>query len=350
MPEDLINHLVSLLEDEENRILCQAILGIAEAHDVAAFIQECCMTSVHQRVRECLYIGFSIGASFGLRLDDGYRIFLKFSRPSAEEGSIPLETHRAMALTQVHLHQAGFPCPQVIIPPFEFKNTIVSISRYTVLGEQVDAHRPAIRREMARSLAQLINLAEPCSNLEGFAYHDIFRTADLYPPPHNALFDFTPTAAIGRWIDEIVMRAKTTLNAAERHIVLGHSDWSMKNMRLRNGEVVMVYDWDSLCLLDECHHLGTAAATFPTTWDIPVLITPSQAEALAFAEEYETARGKPFSAAEWQRIAAYATYVICYTSRCELCLDPHNENLEGSYRQALQEMQGDFYILPQNVV
>lgn len=43
-----------------------------------------------------------------------------------------------------------------------------------------------------------------------------------------------------------------------------------------------------------------------------------------------------FGTAEWNTIAAAATYAIAYSARCEHSLDPRNSNFpEGSYREAL---------------
>ncbi len=82
-------------------------------------------------------------------------------------------------------------------------------------------------------------------------------------------------------------------------VVVGHADWSVKHFRFRGGEIWVVYDWDSLRLDRETMILGTAAATFPGTWNLHVPSrAPSPEEMRAFVEEYEAARDEPFSGQE----------------------------------------------------
>jgi len=197
---------------------------------------------------------------------------------------------------------------------------------------------------MAEKFAELINLAEPYRELEGFKEIDGYKIKALYPAPHNALFDFSIGGKDAERIDEIAFKSKNIVNSIDKNVVLGHSDWSMKNVRFAGNKINMVYDWDSLCLQDEYHLLGIAAATFTTTWDIPVKITPSQEEAFEFVAEYERAMGKKFSRNELLKISACTTSVMCYTARCELSVDPENVYYEGSYRQTLYEMNGENYL------
>ena len=91
---------------------------------------------------------------------------------------------------------------------------------------------------------------------------------------------------------------------------------------------------------------GEAARGFTMTWHLDVLITPSQDEARAFVEEYETFRGKAFTRDERATIAAAATYALAYSARCEHCIDPRTEGFPpGSPRAALARY-GDRYLAP----
>lgn len=166
----------------------------------------------------------------------------------------------------------------------------------------------------------------------------------LYPIPHNDLFNFDNTSKGAAWIDAIAENAKKRVRDTAGHIVLGHVDWSLKHFRFANNEVVMVYDWDSLKLEDELNVLGIAAATFTTTWDIPVKVTPSQEESYSFVREYEIFRGKKFTHQEMYKISHASTYCMTYVARCEHALDPHYEKYEGSFREALRSMIGDNYL------
>jgi len=146
---------------------------------------------------------------------------------------------------------------------------------------------------------------------------------------------------MAKWIGEIALKKKKLITGIDKNIVLGHCDWSMKNMRFIDENIVMVYDWDSIILQDEYHILATAASTFPMTWDIPVRIVPTQEEAHDFVINYERARGKKFNKTEWIKISACVTYYFCYTARCQVSA---GDIYEGSFIEALSGMCGDNYL------
>ncbi|MCQ6561551.1 hypothetical protein [Paenibacillus mendelii] len=340
--------LTELLEDAADRLLAGDILGTADPRNIAAAIDEFCSRRLNSAVKQCLYAGFSVGASFGLELADSRQVFMKIHKLTGPE-TITANSHQSLTASstvQKHLAESGFPCPEVLIMPEEFGAGIVTVDAYATPGEQQDAHDPLIRRAMAETLAELIERARPYRSLPGLNPGTFCASRTLYPIPHNALFDFDKAYKDSDWIDAIARSAKDEIeaNRSNHNLVLGHVDWSAKHFRFENGKVVMIYDWDSLKLEDELHLLGLAAATFPTNWDIPVVITPSQEESAWFVREYEAARGIPFKAQELAAISAAATYVMSYTARCELAINPNNERYEGSFREALQTMKGNRFI------
>jgi hypothetical protein len=166
-------------------------------------------------------------------------------------------------------------------------------------GEHADAHEPHIRRMMAQTLARMIELAEEVEVVgaihEGWAW----PKEALWPVPHNALFDFSASGRGAEWIDHIAARAKEVVDGFNDRVVVGHADWSVKHFRFEAGRICAVFDWDSLRLDKETTIVGTAAATFPATWYIRVSSrAPSPDEMRLFIEEYEEARGEPFTAQE----------------------------------------------------
>lgn len=295
----------------------------------------------------CLYAGFSVGASFGLRLYDGREIFLKINKPTLEEDSIhsfSLESLTAISKVQKHLWEGGFPCPEVVLLPKEYRDTIITVNGFSDIGKQIDAHSPNIRKLMAEKLAELIQKTEQHKYTSGLPSINVFSKKTLYPIPHNALFDFENTGKGAEWIDELASKSKKTILSIDKHMVLGHCDWSLKHFRFEKDKVLMIYDWDSLYVQDEYYVLAIAAGSFTTTWDIPVKITPSQEEAYEFVREYEYVRGRRFTAEEMKKISAYITYFMAYTARCEFSNDQENNNFEGSFRQSLRTMRGDNYL------
>ena len=347
MASNLLQTLTTLMEDAADRLLARSILGSDCPLELVAYVEGFCNHRLGLPAALCLYAGFSVGASFGLQLLDGRQVFLKIHRPepSGDQEQL-LAKLKGVAQAQSYLQRGGFPCPEVWHEPEEHLGRLISVSSYAAVGHQENAHNPAIRLAMAQTFAEHIARLTPLRQLHGFSYADSYNSPRLYPEPHNALFDFSLHQEATAWVDEIARRCQRAVAPMGRNLVLGHAEWSMKNMRFAQGEVAMVYDWDSLCLEDEAHLLGIAAATFPTTWELPVLITPSQDEASCFVAEYAAARGQALTMEERRRTAACATYVMCYTARCELALspDPTNPELDKPFTQALRAMQGQFYI------
>ena len=135
--------------------------------------------------------------------------------------------------------------------------------------------------------------------------------AAVWRQPHDVLFDFAATAAAGGCVDEVAGEAKRVGDSRPDHIVVSHTDWSVKHFRFEGGKIRVIYDWDSLRLEKETVIVGTAAATFPATWYLEVSSrAPTPQEMRSFVQEYEAARGKSFARREREAVAAAATYVI----------------------------------------
>ena len=340
----LLQKLAYLYHDEEDSILLKSITGVGDAEQLLNMINDFCVRYLNCKVLSCHFTHMSVGASFGLRLDNGQDAFLKIVRLPHNAF---METHSSLvslcaaSKVQEILHNLGYPCPAIIRHPTPYSDVVIMAHEFTDKGKQEDAHDPSIRRASAESFAELIRKAYPYNGSHGFIEMDNYQTESLYPKPHNALFDFAIGENEAGWIDEIAARSKQIINKFDKNVVIGHCYWSVKNMRFANERVVMIYDWDSLMLHDEFDLLGNAARAFTTTWDIPVKIVPSREEVNAFVTEYEYVRGKRFTKQEWVRISACATYHMCYTARCELSIDyPY----AGSFRQALAEMKEDNYL------
>jgi hypothetical protein len=140
----------------------------------------------------------------------------------------------------------------------------------------------------------------------------------LWPKPHNALFDFEATAEGAEWIDEIARTAKPMRDAAIGRLVVGHTDWSIKHVRWDDDlRATAVYDWDSLDTQAEPSIVGTSAASFTYTEEVPVSSKwPAPEESLAFIADYESARGEPFTDEERLATHAAAVYLAAYGARC----------------------------------
>ena len=323
----------------EGRILARSILGTPDAVRIIGDLDSFCTARLGSGVKDVFFCELSVGAAFGLSLCDDRQVLLKAHPPGRT-----LRFLEAVYRVQRHLYARGFPCPEPICGPLPFGRNLATVETYIDAGKNVDAHEPEIRREMARALARVIELSGEVPDVEGLSQGWTWPHAALWPQPHNVLFDFAATAAGADWIDEVAAEAKGVVDSSPDHIVVGHTDWSVKHFRFEGGKIRVIYDWDSLRLEKETVIVGTAAATFPATWYLEVSSrAPTPQEMRSFVQEYEAARGKSLTKREREAIAAAATYVIAYSARCEHALDTAGDDLHGGLREALAR-HGEEYL------
>jgi hypothetical protein len=254
---------------------------------------------------DCFAFEVSVGALFGLLLRDGSRVALKI-HPERDVSSL-----EAVQRVQAHLLDLGFPCPQ----PLGVHGR-ATLERWFDEGSYRDAHEPAVRRVVAEHLALLVRLTAKLRPLAGLEPHFQPPDAPLWPIPHNVLFDFDATAAGAEWIDDIARAAKPLRDARVGELVIGHGDWSVNHFRFRGLRPTVVYDWSSLGTDYETTYVGVAASGFTYTTHLAVAVLPTVAEACAFFEDYEQARGRPFSVRERRAAHAAAVYGRAYGARC----------------------------------
>lgn len=329
------------VESPEGRLLAASIMGASESGRIRAALDGFCRSRLGAGVDEVFLCKLSVGASFGLRLGGGERIFLKAHPPDR-----PVEFLRAVRRVQEHLHFRGFPCPRPLLGPEPFLKGHARVEEFLDEGGIADAHDPAVRRAMAWTLFRQIELASEVSGIEALSRGWNWpEPGTLWPPPHNALFDFRATEAGAERIDALAREARAVVDGFEGRTVIGHADWSVDQMRFKGGEVSVVYDWDSLRPDKEVIVVGIAAGNFTATWGAGVPNPPSPEEARLFVDDFEAARGGAFSDRERAAIAAAATYAVAYVARCEHALDPGGGNLSGSFREALA-LHGEKYLSP----
>lgn len=254
---------------------------------------------------ECFAFEVSIGARFGLLLQDGSRIALKVHADRFDEAYL-----HAVQRVQAHLVAGGFPSPR----PLGVRRR-ATLEEWMDEGEYRDAHDPTVRRVMAEHLAWLVELATELRPLDGM---EPYRPAEppLWPVPHWPIFDFEATTAGAEWIDEIAARARAIRDANAERIVIGHGDWSVKHFRFDDLKPTVIYDWDSLNADFEAVFVGGAASSFTYTENPDVERWPSLEEAKAFLDDYEAARGAPFTREELRATSAATVYARAYSTRC----------------------------------
>jgi hypothetical protein len=283
--------------------------GVASALD--AFCQRYLGAGI--AASEFFYV--SIGSVHGLRLRDGRRVVVKVH--SRRTSGRYLE---AVQVVQRHLVEHAFPAPEPLVAPVAFGRGTAVAEALMDQGQHADAHQPDIRRTMATSLASLVTLCRPLTELAGLNENIMVLEDEhrLWPVPHDGRFDFEATTPGAEWIDRIAARARELRDREVGQLVVAHTDWRVQNMRFVDGRLTAVYDWDSVSIGREPVLVGSIAHAFTSNWAASVWEHfPSLDEALSFIDEYEAARGSPFDADERSVALASLTYSMAYTARCE---------------------------------
>jgi len=290
---------------------------------------------------ENFFCELSVGAAFGLRLKNGRRVVVK-AHPLYRS----LDFLQAVHKVQYHLYNHSFPCPKPVIGPSPFRNGLATTEEFVRKGEFVDAHDPAIRRKMAQTLAQVIDLTKSVpDDVQALSQEVMFHKHALWPTPRPAIFDFETTDAGAKWIDDIAREAKRTNPSSIGSIVVGHGDWNCNNLAFKDGELGVAYDWDSLTLDSELVILGNAAGSFTFNRHLEGPRAPKPDEVRLFIEEYEVSRETSFSVRERMAAAMAATYCMAYLARIEHKIDPEGNLFfgVGGFREVLYAY-GDEYL------
>ena len=106
--------------------------------------------------------------------------------------------------------------------------------------------------------------------------------------------------------------------------MLVHQDWCSRNVRVVDGAVVAVYDWDSVDRAPIARAAGQAAALWPCTSEDGSPDPSSADEVEAFLGDFAAAWGTPFTAADRRVAHASARYSFAYMARCEHAMGVHH--------------------------
>jgi Ser/Thr protein kinase RdoA (MazF antagonist) len=313
----------ALADWERPPVVERAVLGTDDPTEIDHLISAISRAALGAEIVACVFYESGVGCVFGLELADDRQAVVKVHPVGVTRPQL-----RTVADAQRHLADAGFPCPLPLADPVSIGRTWATFEKLVARDSHRDGHDPVVRRAMARTLWALVDTARPFA-----VSHDLGRDLlrelppdQLWPEPHDARFDFERTAGGAEWIDTIAKHAREHLAEATGEVVVGHSDWSVKNFAFSGDRVAAVYDWDSLAVDFEPVFVGEAVHAFPATWYIETAVAPTPEEAGAFVAEYEWARGRPFTAAEMETVRAAADYAMAYSARCA-----HSDDPEGAF-------------------
>ena len=253
---------------------------------------------------EIFHFEASVGAVYGVRRRDGSRVSVKVNKLFTDEGYFG-DVQRL----QTALADAGFPAPR----PVRLVGT-TTVDEWLDAGVFRDAHEPPVRRAMAHALHAFVERATATGVRPSRSF--LRPEGSLWPKPHNALFDFEATSEGAEWIDELARAARAQQGGGRE--VVGHLDWAAKHVRFDESlRPTALYDWDSVTVALEPDVVGTAAASFTYTEELPVASKwPDVDETLAFVAEYEEARGIAFDETERRAVHGAAVYLAAYGARC----------------------------------
>ncbi len=306
--------------DVASGYLERAIFGTGDADAIAALITDAVEAQFAQRVRGGHFYAASSGCVLGLQLEDERSVVFKAYQPQWEERFL-----RAVQRVQRVVADTGFPCPTPVAGPLRVGRgwaTVESHLRDPGPGEGIDA------RNLERSSAGLVRLlrAAAGSGDDGLELHPHrMAEGDLYPVPHNPIFDFRGTAHGAEWIDDWARRALPRRVSGTLPPVVAYMDWSARNVRMTPTEIVAVYDWDSVTMASEATTAGQAAATWRSTGDTADVNAPDAGEIELFIRSFARALGRPFSPLEMSVARAAAVWVMAYTARCEHALEQRTQ-------------------------
>jgi hypothetical protein len=312
--------------DPGDRLLAAAIFGTDRVEDAEGLIRRWANINGlgDGRVKS---VELSVGAGVTLQLATD-KIFVKVWSGDADPKALS-----AQVKVQAGLAAGGFPAPRVLTDLSRLGPGWATAMEYRRDGVPTDVRVPGVRRAMAAGLARFVRSSEPYRDVDGLPH----RQLSVWPRPHSPLFDFAATTQGAEWIDTIARTALSVMQSTTSRMVVGHLDWSAKNMRMGPEDIAVVYDWDAVFLDRETFIVGAAAAHFPMTWELDVSGIPEASEVLAFVREFEEARGQKFTSTERREVAASATYSRAYTARCEHAGDPKGARWNGSSRQSLKD-------------
>ena len=286
-----------------------------------------------------------MGTVTGVELDDGRRVRLKWWDGTRSEA-------RLRECRRIHhaLHSTGYPSPtplgELVGSEYGSAAGWMAAEHWEERGTVGDTRQRPVRREIARALWALVERAKPLvdSTSLGGAWFTSLPSGRAYP---QMLFNQGPFAASAEgaeWIDQIALFARGCAPPTSGSKVIGHFDFRAEHLLFdEEGQLSMVYDWDSLHLELDTVMVGAAAHAFTVDQTAERRHVPTLEEVLAFIDDYENARGERFTQEEHRTVHASALYSLSYSARWshfQSTTQPSlaGEGWDGDFRPLLRQL------------
>jgi hypothetical protein len=302
-----------------------AVFGTEDRAEIDDRLRSACHATLRADVEHVAWLTVSVAAVAGLELRDGTTVVGRAYQPNVTSRFL-----EAVIRVQTAARRAGLPAPEPLGPPITLP---WGLMRFERLLDDAGLRR-FDDQELDLSAAALAAQVRAASEVDpaGLEDHPMAPTDRLYPAPHSPIFDFEATAAGAEWIDEIADAARSARDRDTSRAIV-HSDWSARNIRIVDGRLTAVFDWESAEWGPETSGVGVAAATWRSVGEAGEPLAPDGAELQRYLAAYERHRGAPFTPVQRRAALGAAVYTYAYTARCEHSLVP--EGREGRARARL---------------
>ncbi len=295
------------------------VFGTADPVAIARLVERYCESHLGTRPAGARFYASSVGCVLGLRLESGADVVVKAYQPRWRAPFLA-----AVQGVQRQLSARRFPCPEPLLAPAHISADLdaLAVVETWLPDPGVRAFTSArALRVSASGLARQIALCDGLGRPDALRDHPLRKPeSQLYGEPHSPLFDFEASSRGAEWIDELALRAVAVRDDDVSHLVISHTDWSARNVRLDERRVLAVYDWDSTALVEESTAVGQAAVTWRVTAEPGGADYPAADEVADFVRGYEEAAGRALSERQWRATGAAAAYTLAYAARCEHAL------------------------------
>jgi hypothetical protein len=238
----------------------RAIFGTVDPAAIAAAVRSFVNRELSADIQSVLHYGSSVGTAIGLALTDGRRILVKCHRPT-----MPLELVDAFASFREGARKVGVAAPALVTRAW-------LVLGYATVEEFVDApatpdgFAPEVRSILAEGLCELARFGATYRDRAGLPDAKLPNEGHIWRAPHSELFDLERNADGAEWIDELGRRAPLTRSGSFGELAC-HLDWRVEHVRVADGRIVAVFDWDSIVVTDEPRMIGMSAAHYASNWE-----------------------------------------------------------------------------------
>ncbi len=241
-----------------------SVFGTADPARIRDIVERFCRSRFGQSAVGAHFYASSVGCVVGLGLESGRDVVMKAYqrrwRPTFLE---------AVQQAQRCAASVGLPCalPETAPAPVaEGADTFAVVESWLPDPGMDGLGTDAALRVSAAGLARQISACRILARSAALREHPLrTTTGGLYGEPHSPHFDFERSSAGAEWIDELARRAAQIRDGDDTPLVVGHTDWSARNVRYDERRLLAVYDWDSVALVAESTAVGQAAVTWRVT-------------------------------------------------------------------------------------